>query len=152
MNMRILLFSNFEMAPKKKAKNVSSRRSVTCGACSKTLERRDRLKSHFESYHPGENPYEKGQTQLNFLSPTCAQKRSVSQNENIFSPSDDRCTSDSSVSININDISPIGSPLFHPISSSIDDTDSEIVSTAERPVPFISQPTSSVSANENFLV
>ena len=77
------------MAPKRKAKGVKEkplpRRTVVCGECSKKLDRYDSLKYHFDTNHNGKPPFEKGQTYLNFGSPTL--KRSASQNENLSSPS-----------------------------------------------------------------
>ena len=53
------------MAPKKKPHTTGekplSRRTVICGECSKQLERYECLKPHFETFHVGKHPYEKGQ-------------------------------------------------------------------------------------------
>ena len=66
-----------KMGPKKKPKSDQppSRRPVLCGVCEKQLERYDRLKSHFEKFHPGLRPYEKGQISLAFSSESEERKR-----------------------------------------------------------------------------
>ena len=141
---------------RKNPDNPPSKIPVVCGDCSKDIERRDRLKLHFDTCHPGKQPYEKGQTTLNFNSPSGARKRTVSQNDNILSPSDDRYMSDTSASVDTNDnISPLGSPLFTPISSNMDETDSEFTLTSEAalfPAPVSTQSSSSISVNENSLL
>ena len=128
-------FSDSNMPAKKKVDNAPppSKRPVVCGECSKHIERRDKLKSHFDTCHPGKQPYEKGQTTLNFSSPPGSGKRTVSQNDNILSPSDDRYISDTSASVVTDEnISPLGSPpLFTPISRNIDEMDFESTSTSE---------------------
>ena len=106
------------MAPKKKAKGVEekplSRRTVVCGECSKKLDRYDSLKYHFDTNHNGKPPFEKGQTYLNFGSPTL--KRSACQNENLSSPSasEEPLHSDSTPIDTTEFHSPPGSPLFRP--------------------------------------
>ena len=147
------------MPPKKKTEIPLSKRPVVCGEGSKSLERRDQLKNHFETCLPGKHPFEKGQTTLSFNSPPGpgVRKRTVTQNENILSPSDDQFMSDSSVSMDTNEnISPLGSPLFTPISINTDKTDSDIPSASETrsfSVPLLTLSSSSGSVHENsFLI
>ena len=67
------------MAPKKKPHTTGekplSRRTVICGECSKQLERYERLKPHFETFHVGKHPYEKGQKTFSFSSPTSTKRK-----------------------------------------------------------------------------
>ena len=85
-----------------------------CGECRKKLDRYDSLKYHSDTNHNGKPPFEKGQTSLNFGSPTL--KRSASQNETLSSPSasEEPLHSDSTPIETTEFHSPPGSSLFRP--------------------------------------
>ena len=111
------------MAPKKHQKSSLSRLQVICGKCSKVLERYESLKPHFDTFHDRQPPYEKGQTQFSLgLSPS-SRKRTVSENENLFSSASEEHshpdTHDISSNAAVVTPSPAGSPpLFRPSSVS----------------------------------
>lgn len=72
------------MSENKKIKKPKplSRRSITCGVCSKVLERSESLKPHFEKFHEGKPPFEKGQKQLEPDIFRKVRKRTVTESEN----------------------------------------------------------------------